>query len=236
MVLLGLAFASDTPLRIVYVFPSSPAKMAGLRRGQVVLAINGTSVAGRSVADARALIDRREGAPNTFQVRNPSGRVEEVMVAPAPYSVPALESEVLPGNFGVIRFYEFRPGESQVRQLRQALEAFEAQGVQSWIIDLRENPGGFEQTMIAMISLFVSDGRLFGTIARGEPPEYTEATGMVLPFQRPLAFLVGPDSASASEIMAGALQARAARCWWVSRRPAASAARAPATACWTARR
>ena len=208
MVLLGLAFAPDTPLRVIYVFPSSPAKMAGLRRGQVVLAINGTSVAGRSVTEARALIDRREGAPNTFQVRNPSGRIEEIMVAPAPYSVPALESEVLPGNIGLIRFYEFRPGAAQVRMLREALERFEAQGVQGWIIDLRENPGGYEQTMVAMISLFVQDGRLFGTVARGEPPEYTDATGAVLPFQRPLAFLVGPDSASAAEIMAGVLQAR----------------------------
>jgi carboxyl-terminal processing protease len=207
MVLLGVAFAPEAPLRIIYVFPGSPAKQAGLRRGQTVIAINGTSVAGRTVDGARALIDRREGAPNTIQVRNPSGRVEEITLAPALYRVPALESEVLPGNIGLIRFYEFRSSASQTRLLREALEDFEAQGVGAWIIDLRENSGGFAHTMTAMISLFVPDGRLFGTITRGEPPAYTDATGAVLPFQRPLAFLVGPGSASAAEIMAGTLQA-----------------------------
>jgi|GEM_PF-228641 len=202
----GVGFALDPPLRVVAVTPGGPAQAAGLRRGQVIVQINERVLDGLSVTQARALLDRREGVPNRFVVRNPSGRVEEVTVAPARFSLPVLESAILPSNVGLISFYSFPTSDQLLRRIRETLTDFEARGVTGWIIDLRNNGGGLDPTAIA--SLFVERGKLYGIIPREGQPIYRQATGETLPFQRPLVFLVGPGSASAAEILPGALQAR----------------------------
>jgi C-terminal peptidase prc len=201
----------DAPWRIIGITPNSPARAAGLRRGQTILALNGREVAGLTFGEARALIDTREGAPNVFRVQNPSGSVQEITVAPGPVVEPPLETEILRGNIGLIRFYGFDGGEAGTRQvqlMREALEQFESQGVVGWLIDLRANSGGNAATMNGMLSLFIDRGRLYGYMSRGESPDFFSAPGQALPFQRPLVMLVGPVSASASEILSGSLQAR----------------------------
>ncbi|MGH2584425.1 MAG: S41 family peptidase, partial [Dehalococcoidia bacterium] len=130
-----IGFSSDkdgreAPWRIIGIIPNSPARAAGLRRGQTILALNGREVAGLTFGEARALIDAREGAPNVFRVQNPSGSVQEITVAPGPVVEPPLETELLPGNIGLIRFYGFDGGEAGTRQvqlMREALERFESQ-------------------------------------------------------------------------------------------------------------
>lgn len=208
IVAIGIGFASDAPMRIVSVRPNSPAKAAGLKRGQVVLAINGQPIDGFSVTRARELISSMEGVQTTFTVRNIDGSVQEISVAPGRFTVPALEVSVLPGNIGLLRFYSFQSNTEQVDRMRETLTQWEGDGIEGWIIDLRDNNGGSSATAIAIASLFVSGGRLYGNVARDEDPEFASATGRVLPFQRPLAFLVGPGSASAAEILPGSLQSR----------------------------
>jgi len=205
---IGVSFAMETPMRVVYVLPGSPAKEAGLRRGQIVLGINGRSIERMNVTEARRLINPEEGALNTFRVQNPSGRIEQISVRPARFSLPVLESEILPGNVGLVRWYTFQSTAEQLTQLRRTLEDFEEQGVQGWVIDLRDNPGGSAALRRAITSLFIEGGRIDGVLTRGRPPVYTEASGDALPFQRPLVFLVGPNSASAAEILPAVLQAR----------------------------
>jgi carboxyl-terminal processing protease len=198
----------DAPLRVVSVSPGSPAAAAGMRRGQEVLEINGRSVMGLSATDALNLLDRREGARNTLVLRNPSGRIQTIVVAPARFAEPPLESAILPGNIGLIRLFRFESNVRQVEAVRQALAEFEAAGARGWVFDLRTNPGGSAVSMIPLMSLFSERGRLYGSIRRGQVGGWVEATGDALPFQRPLVFLVGPGSASAGEIVPGVLQAR----------------------------
>jgi carboxyl-terminal processing protease len=158
------------------------------------------------VTEARDLINREEGDLNVFRVQNPSGRIEEISVRPARFSLPVLESQILPGNIGLVRWYTFQSTAEQITRLRWTLEDFEAQGVQGWVIDLRDNPGGSAALRRAITSLFIEDGRIDGVLTRGRPPVYTDASGDALPFQRPLVFLVGPNSASAAEILPAVLQ------------------------------
>jgi carboxyl-terminal processing protease len=206
---IGVSFSMETPLRIVSVLPNSPAERAGLRLGQEVLAINGRTLEQFSVVEARALIDPRAGVPTTFTLRNPSGSVQDVTVAPAAFALPSMEARILPGNIGLLTFYTFQAGDAQLRQMREILTGWEQEGVTGWIIDLRRNSGGSSALMTAMASLFVEGGRLYANVSRDERPRFVSATpGLALPFQRPLVFLVGPGSASASEILSGALQAR----------------------------
>jgi carboxyl-terminal processing protease len=205
---MGFAYRVEWPLRITDITPGSPAKAAGMRSGQTIVAVNGFTVTPENVRDAPNHINRGEGQLNVFVVQNPSGRTEEIRVAPARFRVPPLEAEVLPGNIGLLRFYVFQNNDEQLRLMRRALEEFEAKGVQGWIIDLRQNPGGSRNLRVAMSSLFLQDGRVDGTITRGRAPVYTEVTGNALPFQRPLVFLVGPNSASAGEILPASLALR----------------------------
>lgn len=204
----GISFALDTPVRLVNVQPGSPAMAAGLRRGQVILSINGTATETLNLTEARALLQTTEGTINTFVVRNPSGSVEKIAVAPMRYRVPVLESELLPNNIGLIRLYGFNSNLEQVNRVRATLVDWESRGVEGWIIDLRNNPGGATNTRRVLTSLFLENGRVDGLISRGQAPVYTDVVGNALPFQRPLAFLVGPGSASAGEIMAAVLQLR----------------------------
>jgi carboxyl-terminal processing protease len=206
---IGVSFTSEKPLRVVSVLPNSPAERAGLRPGQEIVAINGQAVAAFSITEARALIDPREGAQTAFTVRNPSGRMQEITVAPETFAIPDMESRILPGNIGYLTFYGFNTNDEQLVRMREILTDWESQGVVGWIIDLRRNSGGSSALMNQMISLFVNGGRLYATVERGEEPVFVNADPrLTLPFQRPLVFLAGPGSASAGEIMPGALWAR----------------------------
>jgi carboxyl-terminal processing protease len=205
--LFGITYSPRAPVQITRVLAGSPAQTAGLRRGQEIVAINGRPLDGLIGADVPRLLDRRQGVANRFVVRHPSGRIEEIMVAPAAFRIPPMESRVLPGGIGLLRFYSFNPGDEQLELMVQAIEAFERQGVRAWVLDLRDNGGGIERAMAAMAGLFVSQGRLSGVLTRGEPPSYRVAAGGGLPVQRPMAVLVGPNSASAAEILPGILQA-----------------------------
>ena len=204
----GFSLALDEPVRVVSVVPGSPAKAAGMRRGQLVLAINGQSVAGLDVERARGLLNRTAGAINTFLMQNPDGTRVELRIAPAEYRVPPLESEILEGNIGYMRWYSFLDTLEQYDLIRQTLREWEDQGVVGWIIDLRDNSGGSRARREQITSLFVEGGRLTGDLTRGQPPVYTNASGVVLPFQRPIVFIVNEGSASAGEILPAVLQAR----------------------------
>ena len=199
----------NAPLRVTSVSPGSPAAAVGMRRGQEIVEINGRPVMDLGAADALNLLDRREGARNTLTLRNPSGRIETIVVSPARFTEPPLEAAILPGDIGLIRLYRFESNVRQVEAVRQALREFEAAGVRGWVFDLRSNPGGnVGVSMVPLINMFSERGRLYATIRRGQVGGWTEASGSPLPFQRPLVFLVGPGSASAGEIMPGVLQAR----------------------------
>lgn len=210
VVLIGVGFTSEKPLRVVSIVPNSPAERAGIRPGQEVIAINGQPIADFSNTEARTLIDPREGVPTTFRMRNPSGRVEDITVAPATFMIPDMESRILPGNIGYLTFYGFNTNDDrQLIQMREILTDWESQGVVGWIIDLRRNSGGSSALTNQMMSLFVSGGRLNARVQRGQDPVFTSADPrLTLPFQRPLVLLIGPGSASAGEIMPGSLWAR----------------------------
>lgn len=214
----GFALSPFWPFSIASVAPGSPAQLAGLHRGLEVLAINGTSVERWHRMAAFGLLAWESGTPSTLRVRPPGGEASEVVLAPA--SAPLLRHGVAAGAVGLIRFDGFPTGEGGARlvaQLRAALEDFECRGITRWVLDLRWNQGGDGDTTVAVMDLFVNRGRLWRRRARVEVREADgtllprvrdkEAAGTALPFQRPLAVLVGPGSSSGAEVYAGALQA-----------------------------
>jgi carboxyl-terminal processing protease len=194
---------NESPLRITNVVPGSPASTAGLRRGQIVEAIDGRLATDLPAAEAVALISKQEGVPTRFAVRDTEGNRQEVAVAPA--RLPLVGFELLPGGAGIVRFDVFPEGTVLPTQLRAAFETLEQQGARAWILDLRYNAGGLIQTMVAATSLFTDGIPLFGERKRSGD-SFTGPRGRPLETQRPMVVLVGPRSTSGAEFLAGALQ------------------------------
>ncbi len=192
-------------LTIVSPMPGSPAEKAGLQPGDEVVAVDGEDMTG---IDANLVIRRvlgpagtkvrltirREGEPDLFDVE----------IIRAEIDVPSIQSRVLDDELGYIQLFSFS-GET-AGDLRSAIRALKQQGMQALILDLRGNGGGFLHTAIDVASEFIPGGTV--VIERfGDGSEQTyEANGKGMATDLPLVVLVDEGSASASEIVAGAIQ------------------------------
>ncbi len=203
--LVGVQFSSEAPLRVVAVTPGSEAEAEGLRRGQIVIAVNGEPVGDRQPAQALASVAQRNerGQPSTFTVSEPDGAPFDVTLTPQPIPLVTVVRE--PGNLGLLRFDTFELGDAQYQELRRDLDQFEAEGVRGWILDLRFNGGGQPPDKIA--GLFVPSGLLWTVAPRSGAPEPHTAPGNALPVQRPLVIMTSRGSLSSAEILAAVLQA-----------------------------
>ncbi len=203
--LVGVQFSAEAPLRIVAVTPGSEAEAQGLRRGQLVIAVNGEPVGDRQPAQALASVAQRNesGQPSSFTVSEPGGAPFDATLTPQP--IPLVTAVREPGNLGLLRFDTFELGDAQAQELRRDLEQFEADGVRGWILDLRFNGGGQPPDRIA--GLFVASGLLWTVAPRNGAPEPHMAPGNALPVQRPLVIMTSRGSLSSAEILAAVLQA-----------------------------
>ncbi|HLZ70192.1 MAG TPA: S41 family peptidase [Dehalococcoidia bacterium] len=202
--LVGVQFSTQAPLRIVAVTPGSDAERAGLRRGLLVIAVNGEPVGQQTPAQALASVARhnQDGQPSSFGVAEPGGAPFDVTLTPQP--IPLAMAVREPGNLGLLRFDTFALGDAQYQELRQDLARFESEGVRGWILDLRFNGGGQPPDKIA--GLFLQSGLLWTMVTRDGAPEAHSAAGNTLPVQRPLVVLTGRGSLSSAEILAAVLQ------------------------------
>ena len=194
-------------LEIVDPLPDSPAERAGLRRGDTVVAIDGRSTDGLTPADAIGLVRGPKGTTVVLTIVRDGGEpfdlpiVRAVIVEREVIAGPLADGTV--GYLGLVGF-----SDNAARDLVAALEAHLAAGRRAIVLDLRGNPGGFTTSATTIVSQFLADGAVFWTEdASGERVETPVAPGGVAtdPSIR-LVVLVDGGSASASEIVAGALQ------------------------------
>ncbi len=184
--------------------PGSPAQKVGLQSDDVILAINGTDAHGIKTEQTSALIRGPVGTIVTLKIRR-GVEVKEVQVTRGDFHSPTVLSVMLEDRVFYLRVYEF--GNATQREFDDQLRAGlpKAHGV---IVDLRNNGGGFVSAATAMISRFVSDGEAFEIRGRDGRARVQTVEGDHPAATVPLAVLVNGNSASASEIVAGALQAR----------------------------
>jgi carboxyl-terminal processing protease len=188
------------------VFPGAPAARAGLQNGDVIVAVDGTPLAGLS--DDRVSAALRGAVGSTVQLA-----VTRAGVAlPAPLAIvratvtpPDVTERLLPGNVGYVTLRGF-PLDAAA-QLRAALERLAAAGAHAYVLDLRGNGGGYESAAVHVASLFLAAGPVVANQGRRGPRVVETADGDALP-PAPLAVLVDGDSASGAELVAGALQDR----------------------------
>jgi carboxyl-terminal processing protease len=192
-------------LTIVSPMPDSPAERAGLKPGDEVVAIDGEDMTGvdgnlvirRVLGEAGTAVRltiRREGEPELLEFEI----VREKIV------IPSVEGEMLEGNIAYIYLYNF--GADTTDELQTNLEVLLAQEPIGLILDLRLNGGGYLTAAIEVASEFISDGVIMTEQFGDGREQVYEAKPGGLATEIPLVVLVNAGSASASEIVAGAIQ------------------------------
>ena len=193
----------DGVLTIVAPLPGSPAKQAGLLPGDHILEVGGESLQGLGFLDAVGKVRGPKGSVAKLKIRR-NGSELEVSVERDNIRVPEIELSYVK-SIAVIKLVQF--GQTTEREFRSLLEKAKANDAQGIILDLRDNPGGLLHAASVVLSAFLPQGSTVATIAalEGKYNEVTDNPPVVDP-EVSIVVLVNKGSASASEIVAGALQ------------------------------
>ena len=189
-------------LSVVSCFDGTPAQEAGLQPGDVITGWNGKSVEGIELSELVSKIKTDPEEQLTLEIER-DGETLEVELTRREVQIPTVEYEMLDNQIGYIRLVEF--DEVTADQFKEALEDLENQNMEKLIIDVRNNPGGVLQVVCDMLDQLLPEGMIVYTEDKnGNRKEYTSDEEHQ--FTKPLAVLANENSASASEIFAGAIQ------------------------------
>jgi len=196
-------------LRILTVFKGSPAAKGGLEPGDEIIAVNGRLLKGASSEQATTRIKGRAGTKVTLTVVRGKAKSREVTLERAKVDVPVVESRMTRSGakkVAYVRLASFTSGAHG--EVGKAVRRLLGKGAKAVVLDLRDNGGGLLNEAVLVSSLFIPEGKIVTTRGRSRPERVFEATGSSINTKIPVAVLVNGQSASASEIVTGALQDR----------------------------
>ena len=189
---------------IVAPLEGSPAQAAGLRAGDRILAIDGTSTTGESVSTLVFEVRGEAGTDVTLTVGRGSQELD-IAITRAVIDLQEVNAELLSDGIGYIRLTSFT--DRATGRFRDALAGLVDQGATRIVFDLRGNPGGYIVAAQGIASQFVPQGELLFTVeSDGEVQEWRSESGVLQSGEVEVVVLVDGGSASASEIVAAALQ------------------------------
>ena len=197
-------------LRVLRVFDGSPAARAGIRAKDLIVAVDGRSLAGVNSEVATARIKGPEGTRVALGVATPgrSGS-RTVRVERERIEVPVADGRIVNRDgrrIGVAELASFSEGAHGL--LRQQIDRLLRRGAEAIVLDLRGNPGGLLTEGVLVASIFVEDGPIVSVRGRSRPERKDDAVGDAIDEKIPVVVLVDRGSASASEIVTGALRDR----------------------------
>ena len=179
-----------------------PADLAGVKSEDILLEVDGEAVTGQDLNAVVSRIKGEEGTAVTLTVQRGASRLELEAVR-ATIETQTVSYEMLDGQIGYLYILEF--DEVTTAQFTEALAALENEGMEKLIIDLRDNPGGNVQVVCDILDRILPEGLIVYTEDKyGEREEYWSDADNYL--DCPLAVLINENSASASEIFAGAVK------------------------------
>ena len=194
-------------LRVAAVYPDTPAQRAGIEVGDVITEVEGESIAGVPAEVSTAQIKGPRGTEVELSVKPAEGGgLRLLTVERSDVRVPAVDAEVrrIDGaEVAHVGFFTFSEGAHG--ELRETIERLYRDGAEGLVLDLRGNGGGLLNEAILSSSIFVEDGTIASTESRTRGGRTYEAVGDAIE-PRPTVVLVNRDTASASEILAAALQ------------------------------
>ncbi|MCL2377994.1 MAG: S41 family peptidase [Defluviitaleaceae bacterium] len=203
---IGVQAIMDTEsgnVTIINPFRDSPAARAGILPGDQIIKVDGIDMTGRSTEDVFNRIKGPEGSPVILTILRPDeDRNFEVTIIRAQQAIPTVFHEMMPGNIGYIRLEGFNMNTKP--QFREAMADLSDRGKTAIILDVRNNPGGVLYVVTYITNYFVPEGVITYVIdADGHRVDYNaDADYLGLP----LVVLINGRSASASELLAGAIR------------------------------
>jgi carboxyl-terminal processing protease len=197
-------------LRVDRVFPHSPAQEAGIEPGEVIVSVDGRSIAGENSQVSTEKIKGPEGTEVTIGVRGSGGRVRELEVTRAQIALPVVTSKVEEAGgrkLGYVRLISFSEGAHAL--LREGVEKVQDKGAEGIVLDLRANGGGLLEEAVLSASIFLPDNEVVVTTdSRTQGHVVYKTVGDNLPAV-PMVVLIDRNTASAAEILTAALADRA---------------------------
>lgn len=189
---------------ITHVYEGSPAQEAGLRDGDVVVMVEDIEAVSMELSDLVTHIRGEEGTNVHLQIyRTGETKYLEFDVKRANIDLPTVEHRLLNGNIGYIQILDF--GEPTVKQFEEAVTDLEKQGMQGMILDVRDNPGGMITAVTGILDDILPEGTtVYIQDKYGKRQDYTSDDEKKIDY--PIAVLINGNSASASEILAGAIR------------------------------
>jgi carboxyl-terminal processing protease len=200
--------AESRGLRVDDVFPGSPAAKAGLARGDVIVAVGATSLASRPATFGSRLIKGKAGTRVTLTVLR-GAKKHDVSLMREDIVVPVASGTIVNYHgtkLGALALTQFTDGSGA--ELRTQVEKVVHEGARALILDLRDNPGGLLNEAVNVASIFIPDGTIVSTDGRAQPRQVYVAKGGAIPAGIPMVVLVDRGTASAAEIVTGALHDR----------------------------
>jgi len=188
---------------IASVLPGTPAEKAGLEAGDIITAVDGQSTKGWSADNAVNHIRGKAGTQVRVQVSR-NGQTLSFDLTREEINVPSVATHIFDNRVLYVRIFEF--GNRTATEFDQALKNNLKGSVNLVLLDLRDNPGGYVDQANDVISEFVSSGTTTILVERGGKQDVRTVTGNGKAFSNPLVVLVNENSASASEITAGAIK------------------------------
>ena len=195
----------DGEVTVVSPFEGSPADAAGLEPGDIIREADGVELTGINLSEAAELI-RGPAGTTVHLVIERNGETFEVDVERDEIRIPSVRSEMLEENIAYVRLNRF--SDPAPEELRTALEELMNQNPDGLILDLRNNPGGGLNTAVDVADQFLTDGPVLTERFGSGEERVLEASDEGLAQEIPMVVLINEGSASASEVVAGALRDR----------------------------
>ncbi len=199
--------AENGALLIVHVIPGSPAERAGILAQDRIVAVDGKSTTELSTDEAASMLTGSEGSYVRVTVYSPNTEPRVLNIRREHVDVPSLENpKIVDEDFGIayIRIPAFQ--KTTARDLETALWDLHRQGMRSLVLDLRGNPGGLLTASVEVADKFLTEGNIVSTRGRSPQEDFNYQAHYGGTWRVPLVVLIDGDSASASEIFAGAIK------------------------------
>lgn len=191
-------------LTVISPVPGTPAAKAGLLSGDVIVKINGEDPSGLSLDEAVAKIRGPKGTKVTLSISRASAAAYDIVITRDDISVPSVNWSMKPGNVGYIQIVRF--GADTGDKVDQAATELTSHGASKFVLDLRDDPGGYLDQAVKVASEFMDHNKLVVEERVGsktKDKQYVTDGGKLV--GKPVVVLINGGSASASEILAGAL-------------------------------
>ena len=199
----------DGFVKVVSPIDDTPAAKAGIQPGDLIVKIDGQPTKGQSISQSVDKMRGKIGSPITLTIVRGGGRPFDVKLNRAVIKVKSVKAQLLEPNYGLLRISQFqvKTGDEVTKAFQQLRKENKGNKLNGLVLDLRNNPGGVLQAAVEVADAFMTKGLIVYTKGRIQNSELSFSADAADPSEGvPLVVLINGGSASAAEIVAGALQ------------------------------